>query len=38
MASKAEAREAKLFKVNPLNRESYFIACLAGGERTALFG
>jgi hypothetical protein len=38
MASKAEPREAKLFKVNPFNGGFYLIACRAGGERTALFG
>jgi hypothetical protein len=38
MASKAEPREAQLFKVNPFNGGFYLIACLADGKRTALFG
>jgi hypothetical protein len=38
MASKAEPRDAKLFKVNPLKEGFYLIACLGVGERTALFG
>jgi hypothetical protein len=38
MASKAEPREAKLFKVNPLKEGFYLIAYLGVGERTALFG
>jgi len=38
MASKAGPRGEKLFKINPLKEGVYLIACLAVGERTALFG